>query len=155
MPDIWHIYTLSDNGNVFYVGISKDVSKRYRYHIGCNDLCTCNIIYWIRRDGRLPTLELLNTARSQKEAEIAETAVIRQLYTMGNKLSNVDINPQQNRIITCSPYPSHERLKRVNPREVKEQIRQAKDRFYKLIFSYSHDQKDRLQYMGYTANVSG
>lgn len=151
MYDLWYIYTLSDNGKVFYVGISKNINQRYRNHLSTQDLCTGNIIYWMRRDDKLPGLEILSATNGQKSAAIAETAIIRQLCIMGNKLCNVDINPIYNRIITCNPYPNRERLKRIDKSIVPSILSDAYDRYHKLSFYYNYEQRNRLQYMGYAA----
>lgn len=151
--DIWYIYTLSHNGSVFYVGISKNVGKRFRGHLSCQDMCTGDKIYWIRHAGELPTLEILNAVRTQREAEGIETSIIRHLCIMHNKLCNVDINPNYNRLITCNPNPNKERLIRIKKGVIDEIIRGAKDRFHKLTFYYYNERKTGLQYMGNAAII--
>jgi len=152
--EVWYLYTLSKDGTVFYVGITRNVKNRYRGHLSCQDMCTGNTIYWMRQEGSLPGLEIIHCVRTQKEAEIAESAVIRQLCLMGNKLCNVDINPAYNRLIDCYPHIPRIRIKRINKNVIPEIISEAKDRFHKLIFYQNYEQKDRLQYLGNSARVS-
>ena len=75
MDALYYVYTLLDNGCIFYVGCSKDVRKRYLEHtsINSNSYETYNYIQQMMLEGRLPTVGIAYCRPKykafQKEAE--------------------------------------------------------------------------------------
>ena len=100
---LWYLYTLSHRGNVFYVGVSQDLLNRYKSH--CTEMYgRCyNTIHWIKQDGELPDLNILNSFASIYDAWMAEMSLIRHFVTIKHKLRNIDCNAPFNILIDCIP----------------------------------------------------
>lgn len=136
MANNWYVYTLSHKGNTFYVGITRNLIKRYKCHCTYPYENTHNYIHWIKEAGELPGIHILNCFLTQREAEGAETSLIRHFIHIGNKLCNVDINPPYNRIITCNPYPLLNKKKRLKRKYANDIIRKALETSYSIQYFY-------------------
>ena len=143
---MWYLYTLSNNGYVFYVGISTNLLSRYKYHCTSRFETTHKYICTIKQDGRLPELTILNTFPSQMCAESAEIALINHFSSISHKLCNDDRNPAQNRLI-CSIAATQ--IKR-QPRKYAESIIAEALNTFNKTQNYYADKRNRFFNVGYT-----
>jgi predicted GIY-YIG superfamily endonuclease len=91
------VYGLTDNGKIFYVGITDYIRFRYKQHF--SDWLTCGkYIYQMRLKGEYPEVVLFGIFDYTDQAEAAEHSVIRCLSYLGNKLCNNHQNPHNNMI---------------------------------------------------------
>jgi len=108
MEGMRFIYSLSDKGRVFYVGMTKDLHKRYTWHCNASS-CSFNTYKYIHvmlKKGRLPTIHIIDylpyELAGRREAEI-----IQLFATAGHSLTNDTFN--YNKLVTSIPLPVTQR----------------------------------------------
>lgn len=84
----YFVYTLSYNGNIFYIGCCKDIVKRYTQHLNNKKGNLAAYITSIKETGNLPELNVI-TFRPQIEAHSVEETLIKCVSVGGHKLFNV------------------------------------------------------------------
>lgn len=137
----------------FYVGISRKLAKRYKDHCSFPFERTHCYIHWIKEEGRLPELTILNQFTSHTDAHKAEITLIRFCVSIGHKLRNDDINPVENTIIECIPYPLDKPRRRMINGYADIEVKKAFHRYEK--FRNFHEEKlFRLRHLGNSAVLS-
>jgi predicted GIY-YIG superfamily endonuclease len=96
------VYGLTDNGTIFYVGITDYVVARYQQHYSDWLICAA-YIHQMRMREEYPGIVILGVFDTKREAEVAEHSIIRCLSFIGNKLCNNSQNPHENKIIINTP----------------------------------------------------
>ncbi len=87
----YDLYRLSDEGNIFYVGISKDVERRYKQHCTCSGTnLDLNLkIQEILRKGKNPDIDLVERKiKGLKQAQAREKYWISRGLEEGYPLVN-------------------------------------------------------------------
>jgi predicted GIY-YIG superfamily endonuclease len=111
---MYFVYLLSFDGNVFYVGMSKSISYRYRTHYQTSISTPFKYINEILNTQK-KYMDITPIAYCDKyKAENIEIAMITYFAKKGNKLTNRMHNPSANRIITewnRNHYNRHRRKK--------------------------------------------
>lgn len=91
-----YVYGLTDNGKVFYVGITKWVPIRYKQHF--SELLCGNYIMHMRIKGEYPGLIIYGVFEILDQVESVEHSLIWHFSQNGNKLCNHHQNPIINKI---------------------------------------------------------
>lgn len=84
----YFVYTLSYDGNVFYIGCCKDIVKRYAQHINKKDGAMAEYITGIKAKGHLPDLNII-TFRPELESRSVEESLIKCISIGGHRLFNL------------------------------------------------------------------
>lgn len=93
---IGYVYTLSFEGNIFYIGSTKHPSQRLQEHLYCQDLCTGRLMHWIRYMGKTPDVKLVFSSTDCNEVAAYEYKLIYHYRDIRHPLCNVDGNRPQN-----------------------------------------------------------
>lgn len=106
------VYSLLDNGSVFYIGCAKDVLARYKQHInlyGGTDGAPMRLyLKEMIDDGRIPELEIIDYLPS-KEALKLEAQAVSIFSRSGHKLINtVHVHWTFHRRVSMPSSPSKE-----------------------------------------------
>ena len=86
--DLYFVYCLSHNGNIFYIGRTKNVLSRYKSHL--NNKRPSHLRDYIKsilEAGELPTLTVI-TYQRYIEAESVEETLIKCMSIGGQRLFN-------------------------------------------------------------------
>lgn len=126
----WYLYTLSDNDGVFYVGITESIWNRYAQHCTINGGICSPHIYWIRLNGELPKLTIINSFQDKFTALNSEDSLIYYFSSINHKLFNIDKNQLKNQRIHCIPDYSI-KYKRLKPNVFKNICKDALIEFEK------------------------
>jgi hypothetical protein len=145
MKYYWYLYTLSDKGKVFYVGMSAYPASRYQQH--CTNTACCrayHYIHWMLERGEYPDMNIVWHFNSRADARFAEEVLVRQFASMGHKLCNTDYNPIYNVLITCIPNTKRKRHKSGYSDFVRDKLKK-----------YQDNERDefRYNYLGDTASA--
>lgn len=105
MDEMRFVYTLTDNGRVFYVGCTKDIHKRYLQHCGTNVLSeTYRYIQNVMIEGRMPQIHIIHYLPAN-EAHFKEAALICLFIGCGQTLCNGTFTDYRSRIkIERNPF---------------------------------------------------
>jgi predicted GIY-YIG superfamily endonuclease len=88
IKDLYFIYSLAHNDQVFYIGMCKDIVKRYRAHINSKPSTeNGKYIQYIIGAGYLPQMNIIEYL-PHKEAAKYEYQLIATLTQAGQKLTN-------------------------------------------------------------------
>lgn len=130
--DSVYVYGLTDNNNVFYIGITSYITFRYKQHFS-EHLCS-NYIANMKIKGHYPGIMIFGAFTVFGQAEAAEHSLIRAFYLMGHKLCNYHQNPKDN-IIKRIPIDSNIKLNRM-PQNLHKQIISEAIEHYKQFRSW-------------------
>lgn len=117
------VYGLLDGDKVFYIGITYSLYSRYTQHI--NEGPACDYIYWMRLEGRHPSVKIFGMFDVYGQAEEAEHALISLFAQTGHPLCNYHQNPRHNQIVPPRPDRTKRPAKR-NGKLLGEMIDKAK-----------------------------
>ena len=83
------VYSLSHNGQVFYIGCTKDIHKRYKQHIKHTWQPTANAKYIadLLQQGIFPEINIIDYL-PECEAMVKEIVLIKMFNKAGQKLTN-------------------------------------------------------------------
>lgn len=132
------VYSLIDQGKVFYIGCTKDVYNRYKQHcIGDNYL---PVYYYVQNmiiDGRLPKIKVI-AVLEEKEALLKEKKLIEAFTAAGHTLLN-DTH-SVNAYITRLKPPERNNF-RIKIRLPKTLVKELKEKQQKAIDKYNYNKK--------------
>lgn len=132
--DNWHyVYALADEGNVFYIGMSKDLEARVKLHCMNGYECTNDHIVQMRISGRMPQLIVISIHQTKHEAATVEKAIIQFHSAIGHKIYNRLYNTLRNTKISCIADHSIKpnRLPKNYAKEmVRDAFKQRSERFF-------------------------
>lgn len=130
--EMMYVYSLADIGNVFYIGASKDVFKRYCMHCrGEEGLEVSHYIQHVMADGRFPDINIMYYL-PKNDAYAKEGELISLFSLCGHQLVNSDFNGIANQ------YKVHRlpfRIKRRIPKQIKQLIEYKQQHLY---YEYQH-----------------
>jgi len=90
---MYYIYALAEptTNEIRYVGITTDLTVRYKSHLCVNDGCPkSNWVYYLRDKTLKPNMIVLDTAQNKKEALLRESQLIILYKKQGCDLLNVN-----------------------------------------------------------------
>ena len=91
--NMYYVYALAEptNNEVRYVGITTNLSVRYKSHLSVNDGCPkSDWVYDLRDEDLKPNMIVLDTAENKKEALLRESQLILLYKKQGLNLLNVN-----------------------------------------------------------------
>lgn len=109
---VFYVYSLSDNGRVFYIGISRQPAMRYSEHACCADTCTAGYVSVMRMNGILPDFNIIYIG-DKCISHMIERCLIEWHVSLNNKLCNYEHNTLSNRInipFNWNDRPKYKRL---------------------------------------------
>ena len=124
MKELYFVYTLSYEGNIFYVGCTKDVVTRYKMHVNRKgDFQIVEYIKTILDKGHFPTLSII-TYQEKQYANSVEETLIKCMSIGGQRLFN------------CQHYRFEEVATPTNKKSKVKSIKAAQEQYHKLVKGY-------------------
>ena len=129
------VYSLvDDNNQVFYIGYSRNLAARYRYHImtaNKSTTATAKRITCILQFGKYPDLRIIDYL-PLPEAILRESELIKLMATMGQTLTNHQFNFCLKPAYNIYNYNNHLDIIKIVDYRQQDFIRQHKERINRI-----------------------